>query len=200
MHFTCWVYQGNYNRLLINMQQTTNTYRDQLLLMKRTAWRNMQGRKPTEADRKYIPTAVMMLTLVACLNSSMYDLEAALDDAGLMKHSNKRHFNMAADIVRRNHEVAYRMLETLSGRAAREYNDKLDQVSAIIGKCITLPDPEKSYSIVQALIRIIGGLNDKLTSRYDFAPARKLPRVTTLLSDLGISDRQIDDIILINLK
>lgn len=43
-------------------------------LVKRTAWRNMQDRKPTKDDEKYVPKAVRMLTFIACLNYAMLDL------------------------------------------------------------------------------------------------------------------------------
>ena len=50
----------------------------QVQLIKRTAWQNTQPRTPSEEDKKYIPDAIKMLTLVACLNYASIDLEEAL--------------------------------------------------------------------------------------------------------------------------
>lgn len=169
-------------------------------LIKRTAWVNMQERKPSEDDKKYIPKAVRMLTFIACLNYAMLDLGDELSEAGIMRHNVKRHYNMALYIVQRTHTIAYRMLTRISERAGREYNDKMDYAYSQIQSCVMLSAPERSYNIVLALIRMIGSLNNELTCRYDFAPARELSKIPAMLADSGIKDYHIDNIIDINVK
>lgn len=63
------------------------TYK-QMQLIRRTAWRNLQifDRGPSEADAKYVPIAVRMLTMVACMGYAVIDLEAALAAAGKLRH------------------------------------------------------------------------------------------------------------------
>ena len=76
----------------------TIPYRE-ALLMKRMAWRNLQPRKPSEADARYVPTAVQMLTCIACLDYAMCDMEQELTDAGMMRHAVKRAFVRSFDEV-----------------------------------------------------------------------------------------------------
>lgn len=72
-------------------------------LIKRTAWVNMQDRKPTKDDEKYVPKAVRMLTFIACLNYAMLDLGDELSDAGILRHAVKRRYNMALELVQKAH-------------------------------------------------------------------------------------------------
>ena len=144
----------------------------QALLIKRTAWRNMQPRKPSEEDAKYVPTAIRMLTCLACLNYAMCDLETELSDVGILRHGVKRMFRMAQAQVQQVHQQAYEMLNKASVRAARQYNDKLDEAWRAIDESVELEAPERAYNIVVALCRLIEKQNKELTGRYDFAPAR----------------------------
>lgn len=41
-------------------------------------------------------------------------------------------------------------------------------------------------------------LNERLTGRYDFAPARPLARIPSLLDCMGITDHRLDNIIELN--
>lgn len=107
---------------------------------------------------------------------------------------------MAADLVQRVHSVAYGMLVRISEKAGREYNDKMDETYSRIQSCVMLSAPERSYNIVLALIRIIGSLNKELTCRYNFAPARELAAIPSMLSDCGIKDYGIDNILNVNIN
>lgn len=169
-------------------------------LIKRTAWVNMQDRKPTKEDEKYVPKAVRMLTFIACLNYAMLDLGDELSEAGILRHVVKRRYNMAVDIVQRVHSVAYRMLTRISLQTGREYNDKMDETYSRIQSCVMLQPPERAYNIVLALLRLITSLNAELTCRYDFYPARVLGKIPGMLADIGIKDYRIDDILNINVK
>lgn len=160
---------------------------------------NMQDRKPSADDKKYTSKAVRMLTFIACLNSVMYDLEDALSEAGMFKHSVKYRCNMASSIARIAHVEAYDMLRTISPNAAREYNSVMEKTYNTICSHITLPPIEKYYNIVMALVRLITELNNELLSRYNFIPARALLKVEDLLSVCKIKDYKIDNIILINI-
>lgn len=169
-------------------------------LIKRTAWRNMQDRKPSKDDEKYVPKAVRMLTFIACLNYAMLDLGDELSEAGILRHVVKRRYNMAADLVQRVHSIAYGMLVRISEKAGREYNDKMDETYSRIQSCVMLQPPERAYNIVLALLRLITSLNVELTCRYDFAPARKLKAIPSMLSVCGIKDYAIDNILNVNIK
>lgn len=171
----------------------------QALLIKRTAWRNMQPRKPTAEDEKYVPTAIRMLTCIACLNYAICDLETELSDAGILRHGVKRMFRMAQAQVQQVHQQAYEMLNKASVRAARQYNDKLDEAWRAIDESVELEAPERAYNIVCALCRLIENQNKELTGRYDFAPARTLYRIPMMLSDMKIHDYRIDRIIEMNI-
>ncbi len=172
----------------------------QALLIKRTAWRNMQPRKPTEEDAKYVPTAIRMLTCIACLNYAMCDLEEELSEAGLLRHAVKRAFSMAQTQVQRVHQEAYEMLCNASDLAARQYNDKLDEGWSAITSSVALEAPERAYNIVVALCRLIEKQNGELSGRYDFAPARVLYRIPGMLSGVNIRDYEIERIVEIALK
>lgn len=126
---------------------------EQALLIKRTAWRNMQPRAPRKEDEKYVPSAVRMLTCIACLNYAMCDLEEELSDAKLLRHAVKRAFGMAQNQVQQVHQQAYEMLNKASVRAARQYNDKLDDTWQAITAAVALEAPERAYNIVCALCR-----------------------------------------------
>lgn len=71
----------------------------QALLIKRTAWINMQPRKPRPEDEKLVPIAIRMLTYVACLNYAVCDLETELSDAGLLRQGVKRSFRIVQECV-----------------------------------------------------------------------------------------------------
>ncbi len=169
-------------------------------LIKRTARVNMQYRKPSEDDKKYIPKAVRMLTFIAVLNYAMLDLGDELSEAGILRHAVKRRYNMALELVQKAHSEAYRRFNIINPASARMYNDKMDQTYAVIQSCVMLKSPERSYNIVMALSRMIESLNKFLLARYDFRPARELSKIPGMLSEAGIKDYHIDNIIDINVK
>ncbi len=165
------------------------------LLIKRTAWMNMQPRKHRPEDDRLVPIAVRMLTYIACLNYAMCDLEIELEDAGLLRHGIKRAFRIAQEHVGKVHQHAYVMLGKISTEATRSYNDQLDWMWSRIDNCILLTPPERAYNIVVALVRLIEKENTALLGRYDFAPARVLYKVSAQLACTSIEDRNIDQII-----
>lgn len=169
-------------------------------LIKRTAWVNMQDRKPSKDDEKYVPKAVRMLTFIACLNYAMLDLGDELSEAGILRHAVKRRYNMVLDIVQKAHAEAYRMLNSISEPAGRQYNEEMDETYPVIQSCVMLQPPERAYNIVLALLRLITSLNAELTCWYDFYPARVLAKIPGMLADIGIKDYRIDDIINVNVK
>lgn len=172
----------------------------QARLIKRTAWVNMQPRKPRPEDERLVPIAIRMLTYIACLNYAMYDLETELSDAGILRHGVKRSFRIAKDHVQQVHQEAYMMLHKINNKAAREYNDRMDWAWSKIDNSVLLEAPERAYNIVIALIRLIEKTNTSLQGRYDFAPAKVLYRIPERLACTGIEDRWIDLIIEMNTK
>lgn len=87
------------------------------------------------------------------------------------------------------------MLQKVNDKATREYNDQLDWAWNCIDNAVLLNAPERAYNIIVALVRLIEKANIELSGRYDFAPARVLYRIPSLLSCTGIEDRHIDRII-----
>lgn len=172
----------------------------QALLIKRMAWQNMQPRKPRAEDAKYVPTAIRMLTGIACLNYAMCDLETELSDFGVLRNGIKRIFRMAQVQVQQVHQQAYEMLCKASKTAARQYNDELDEAWRAIDDSVKLEAPERAYNIVVALCRLIEKQNKELTGLYDFAPARVLYRIPVMLSGVKIRDYRIDRIIEMNIE
>lgn len=69
-----------------------------------------------------------------------------------------------------------------------------------ISAAVALKALERAYNIVCALCRQIEKLNNELTGRYDFAPARVLYRIPAMLAGVKIRDYEIDRIIDMNIK
>lgn len=170
-------------------------------LIRRTAWMNLQilDRGPSEADAKYVPIAVRMLTMVACMGYAVLDLEAALADAGKLRHQVKLRMGQIRHMTEYAHGTAFNMLHSVNPAASRQYNDKTDEAYRTISGCILLEAPQRSYNIVLSLCRIIGSLNGRISGRYDFNPAKPLVRIPDLLECTGIEDCKIDGIIKLNL-
>lgn len=168
--------------------------------MKRTAWMNMQPRKPRLEDERLVPIAVQMLNYIACLNYAICDLEAELSDAGILRQGVKRSFHIVQEHVQQVHQQAYVMLGKVSVDATRRYNEQLDWMWGKIDEAVLLEAPERAYNIVVALARLVEKTNTSLLGRYDFAPARVLYRIPGLLACTGIEDRRIDRIIEMNTK
>ena len=164
-------------------------------LIKRTAWRNMQPRTPSKEDEKYVPTAIRMLSYIGALNYALLDLETELLHGGRFRHAAKHAVVQSQSLVAATHDEAFKMLRRISGIASMQYNDAVDKTYAEIDDVVLLSGVEKSYNIVVALCRLIERLNRALSGRYDFAPARPLYRIPSLLSVLGERDYEIDSII-----
>ncbi len=177
------------------------TYK-QMQLIRRTAWMNLQilDRGPSETDARYVPAAVKMLTLVACMGYAVLDLEEALAEAGKLRHLVKQRMNHIRRLTEYAHGTAFEMLRTVNPMASRQYNDQLDWMYGRITGCVLLPEPEKSYNIVVALCRLIEKYNGQVSGRYDFAPAKPMYKIPSLLECAGIVDYKLDDIIEVNIK
>lgn len=163
--------------------------------MKQTAWMNMQPRKPSKADERFIPIAIEMLSYIGVLNYALLDLEEELIQQGLFKFSKKKAIKQAQSLVTSVHSEAYQMLAKIDKAACRQYNDRVDTTFTQIQGQILLDGIEKPYNITIALCRLIEKLNKKLERRYNFAPARVLYRIPALLSIIGAHDYNIDNII-----
>lgn len=172
----------------------TISYREALLI-KRTAWMNMQPRKPRPEDERFVPIAVRMLTYIACLNYAMCDLETELEEAGLFRQGVKQSFRTAQENVQKVHQRAYVMLAEVNTTAGRSYNNEMEQAWRRIDGAVLLAPPERAYNIVVALARLVERMNGELGGRYDFAPAKVLYRIPGLLACTGIEDRKIERII-----
>lgn len=172
----------------------------QALLIKRTAWVNMQPRKPRPEDERLVPIAIRMLTYIACLNYAMCDLETELHESGLLKHEVKHSFRIEQEHVQKVHQEAYVMLKKVSMDAARRYHEQLEWMWGRIDGAVLLEAPERAYNIVLSLVRLIEKANTAILGRYDFAPAKVLYRIPERLACTGIEDHKIDRIIEVNTK
>lgn len=168
---------------------------EQMQLIKRTAWMNIQAQEPNESDMKYIPDAIRMLTYIAALNSVMYELVWELEDAGLYHREIKRRVNQTHDMVRNIHQLSYKMLNGVSAVAGRQYNDAMDREVANITDCVSLAPPKRALNKVLALARLIEKYNRLISPRYNFRPANQLTKVASLLSVIPLEDHHIDRII-----
>ena len=173
---------------------------EQMQLIKRTAWMNVQAQEPNEKDMKYIPDAIRMLTYIAALNSMMYELVEELEDAGMYHREIKRRVNQAHEMVRKVHALSYTMLNGISSAAGRQYNDAMDKECTNISNSISLEAPERALNIVLALGRLIEKYNKKISPRYDFKPSHQLSRLSSLLSVVPFRDYNIDRIIELSYK
>lgn len=171
-------------------------------LIRRMALMNLRilDRGPSAADTKYVPIAVRMLTMVACMGYAVIDLETALADAGKLRHQVKLRMGQIRHMTEYAHGTAFNMLHSINPAASRQYNDQLDWMYGRISACILLPEPEKSYNIVVSLCRLIEKYNSQISSRYDFNPAKPLYKVPALIACANITDYRLDNIIEMNTK
>lgn len=174
----------------------------QMQLIRRMALMNLRilDRGPSAADTKYVPIAVRMLTMVACMGYAVIDLETALADAGKLRHQVKLRMGQIRHMTEYAHGTAFNMLHSINPAASRQYNDQLDWMYGRISACILLPEPEKSYNIVVSLCRLIEKYNSQISSRYDFNPAKPLYKVPALIACANITDYRLDNIIELNTK
>ena len=171
-------------------------------LIRRMALMNLRilDRGPSAADTKYVPIAVRMLTMVACMGYAVIDLETALADAGKLRHQVKLRMGQIRHMTEYAHGTAFNMLHSINPAASRQYNDQLDWMYGRISACILLPEPEKSYNIVVSLCRLIEKYNSQISSRYDFNPAKPLYKVPALIACANVTDYRLDNIIELNTK
>lgn len=174
----------------------------QMQLIRRMALMNLRilDRGPSVADTKYVPIAVRMLTMVACMGYAVIDLETALADAGKLRHQAKLRMGQIRHMTEYAHGTAFNMLHSINPAASRQYNDQLDWMYGRISACILLPEPEKSYNIVVSLCRLIEKYNSQISSRYDFNPAKPLYKVPALIACANITDYKLDNVIEMNIK
>ena len=171
-------------------------------LIRRMALMNLRilDRGPSAADTKYVPIAVRMLTMVACMGYAVIDLETALADAGKLRHQVKLRMGQISHMTEYAHGTAFNTLHSINPAASRQYNDQLDWMYGRISACILLPEPEKSYNIVVSLCRLIEKYNSQISSHYDFNPAKPLYKVPALIACANITDYRLDNIIELNTK
>lgn len=157
--------------------------------------------KPTADDReRVVPIAVRMLTYIAALAYTYYDLIDELEEAGLYRQATKKVVNRQKTIIENVHNRAFNMLKTINPIASRQYNDKMEQCYRIIQSSILLKAPERSVNIVVALCRLIEKDNRAIGNKYYFAPAEVLYNIPKQLEIIGIKDYKLDQIIEISIK
>lgn len=168
------------------------------LLMKRTAWLNSQDRPfraPKPEDKVYVDKAVKMLSVLACLNSVMFDLEEELVEHNLFRQGLKKNVRDAQRNVMAVYNFAFKIMREANEDAARVYNEKYDMTYAKIQKAVALKSPERSYNIVITLCHILKKLNEAVRGRYDLKPVERLYKIPERIFTNQIKSYDLDFII-----
>lgn len=154
-------------------------------------------RVPSERDKVDNRNAVRMCVLIAMLNSTMYDLRFALEDAGMFKHKIKRDVCRVHDAICVTHDQLSKIIGPSSSKAGKQYNSLMDVCVEDVNNAVLIEDAvEKQYNICLSLCRLVGTYNDKLKSRYRFIPAAEFSKLGSILKDANISvDDNIDFIV-----
>lgn len=173
---------------------TTLSY-EQVVLMKRMAWRNMQPRTLDEFEVHYTHIAINMLICVACIDYFLIYLSDDLEEAGLLRHNTKRMVRRAQELASYANGEAYRVLSKVERRAGRQYNQVFDYCAKQINNHVLLSGIERDYNIVVSLVRLLKEYNRQLGDRYYYTPAHPLYKIPDMLSSLGVQDHNIDLII-----
>lgn len=182
----------------------TTIQRQQALLMKRTAWMNIQladsPRLPSDEEKRITEKAIRMLSYLACLNYAMDDLEADLKQTGQFVGLVRRCFSVSRRIIIQAHNAAYKMLVSVNSSVGRQYNAAMDDTWQKIESSVLLSSPERGYNIVMALCRLVDRLNREIGHRYYFQPAAAIATIPSKLDGVKIHDYYIDAIIENNTK
>ena len=168
------------------------------LLMKRTAWLNSQDRPfraPKPEDKVYVDKAVKMLSVLACLNSVMFDLEEELVEHNLFRQGLKKNVRDAQRNVMAVYDFAFKIMREANEDAARVYNEKYDMTYAKIQKAVALKSPERSYNIAIALCHILKKLNEDIRGKYDLKPVERLYKIPERIFTNLIKSYDLDFII-----
>lgn len=168
------------------------------LLMKRTAWLNSQDRPfraPKPEDKVYVDKAVKMLSVLACLNSVMFDLEEELVEHNLFRQGLKKNVKDAQRVVMAVFDFAFLVMKDSNAQAARVYNAKYDMAYAKIQETVALNPPERAYNIAISLCRLLKKFNEEVRGRYDLKPVEQLYRIPERIFTEKIKYYDLDFII-----
>lgn len=184
---------------------TRGMSRDQKLLIKRTAWLQIEkSEQPPQMSpeeiQKLTDTAIRMLNFTGCLNYAIDDLKTELQQSGLFKGIVPRCYSFARRAIINAHGKGYRMLSKININAGYQYNDSVDSTWAKIDRCVLLSSPERAFNIIMALCRIIQRLNMELGLKYYFTPAEVVGTIPSKLDCVKIQDYRIDNIIELNTR
>lgn len=184
---------------LITMTRTEVVER--LTLTKRMAWRNMQWRLSTEEEQRiYTPILGRIISLVAVLDSAYYDLEAAMSNAGRLRHADKHTMETAKRYIGTLHDTYYKVLHQQDERIARAYNNAYEAMERTITEAILVEEPiTRHYSIMRSLCRLIKDCNAKM-SRFKLPSMTFVDNAEKALARLPFEDLNLDAIIAASLK
>lgn len=135
----------------------TNTIQE-LQLIKRTAWVNMQQANRGASDeeaRRLVPFVVNAVVYAAVLNGVLYDFTDAVKAERTMDDRLKKALRMLHRKANYAHGEIYRVFNSAIEGFGELYNKQYDATSQVIDDRVLLRGGEKYYNIVCALLRLI---------------------------------------------
>lgn len=150
---------------------------------------------PTPKEYRRNQEAVVMLAYVAAAYKFYDELPKELKEAGMYRHGNKHATDRIEPILEKASRYAEDALKAANnGKASTGYYDCMDAFYEAIDNCISLEAPERAYNILMAMCRNVGIYNQRL-DEYHFVPAYDVAKIPSILGNIPIEDRQLDNII-----
>lgn len=167
-------------------------------LIRQMAWRTIQNfdRPMSKEEREvYGERGKKLVVYIACINDALLDLETELESVGKFRHDVKRRVKQAQEIAMKAHTTMYKALANIEGsNAGKWYNERYEASANAIRENVFLDAPDKAYSTIMALLRLVRKLNDSL-GRFINRPSESLAAVEKLIKDIPAEDRHIDGLI-----
>lgn len=175
---------------------------DRLMLVRRTAWRNMQIeehpelRKPKPTDREAVSTALYMLAYIGAIDMAIYDLVDELTEAGLYRHGTKATVKRIAEIVAKaNGEASDILCHVNGGERVRQYSDMYEYAYSRTQEHVLLAPPERAYNIVRAYARLFSKAYETVGRNLSHTYLDKASKALKRLDIPQLKDHNIDTII-----
>ena len=176
-----------------------NTSAQTMRLMRHTAqacYRHLDE-PPTPAEiRQYKKASEELLLYFAVLDIAITNVTEELQAVGLYRHAIKRNMNEIEDIVLKSFNALYKKVQVVEAfRMRQSYDNAMIQLYDAIDENILIEAPDRSFSIVCALCRLINKHNDSM-GRFFIVEAWPIRAVEKKLQRFkGVTDKHIDFII-----
>lgn len=178
------------------------TYIQELRLMKRTAWMNIQREvhppvQPNSAqEKKEITTAVYMLAYLGAIDMTLYDLVEDLQNAGLYKHSIKRNVGRVSRAVATANGIANNTLKRVNGGVrVRQYTDMYEYAYNAIQQHILIESPHRAYSIIKSLARLFTDAYNQVGAKTNHHYLAEVVKILPIIEIPNLKEYNVDFII-----